>query len=76
MLNAYQMGKDKQGNRMIQSQEAVSQQVRDQAVATIECDVPAGWSLDEWRSVRGLARELAGERSGPWWRRPLRALHR
>ena len=61
---------------MIQSQEAVSQQVREQAVATLECDVPVGWSLDEWRTVRGLAREVTGERVAPWWRRPLRALRR
>ena len=57
-------------------QEAVSEQVRDQAVATLECDVPAGWSLDEWRTVRGLAREVTEDRAEPWWRRPLRALRR
>ena len=61
---------------MIQSQEGVSQQIRDQAVATLECDVPVGWSLDEWRTVRGLAREVTDERAAPWWRRPLRALQR
>ena len=61
---------------MVQSQEGVSQQVREQAVATLECDVPSGWSLDDWRTVRGLARELTEERPAPWWRRSLRALHR
>lgn len=61
---------------MIQSQEAVSQQVRDQGVATLECDVPAGWSLEEWRTARELAREVTDERAAPWWRRPLRALSR
>ena len=52
---------------MIQ-QDAVSEQLREQAVATVECDVPAGWSLDEWRAVRGMAREVIQER-GPWWRK-------
>ena len=61
---------------MIQREEAVSQQLRDQAVATLECDVPIGWSLDEWRTARGLAREVIEERPAPWWRRPLRALNR
>jgi hypothetical protein len=52
---------------MIQ-QDTVSEQVREQAVATVQCDVPAGWSLDEWRAVRGMARDVVGERT-PWWRR-------
>jgi hypothetical protein len=59
---------------MIQ-QDAVSEQVREQAVATVQCDVPAGWSLDEWRAVRGLAREVVGERA-PWWRRLSRVSRR
>jgi hypothetical protein len=59
---------------MIQ-QDAVSEQVREQAVATVECDVPVGWSLDEWRAVRGMARDVAGERA-PWWRRLPRASRR
>jgi hypothetical protein len=54
----------------------VSQQVREQSVATLECDVPDGWSLDEWRTVRGLAREVTTEDRPRWgvlrraWRRP------
>jgi hypothetical protein len=59
---------------MIQ-QDAVSEQVREQAVATLECDVPAGWSLDEWRAVRGMARDVVGERAR-WWRRLSRASRR
>ena len=59
---------------MIQ-QEAVSQQLREQAVATLECDVPVGWSLDEWRAVRGMARDVVGERA-PWWRKLSRASRR
>ena len=61
---------------MIQREEAVSHQLREQAVATLECDVPIGWSLEDWRTVRGLAREVTEERSAPWWRRPLRARRR
>jgi hypothetical protein len=61
---------------MIQTHEAVSQQVREQALATLECDVPVGWSLEDWRTVRGLAREVTEDPSAPWWRRSLRALHR
>jgi hypothetical protein len=61
---------------MIQREDAASHQLREQAVATLECDVPIGWSLEDWRTVRGLAREVTEERSAPWWRRPLRALHR
>jgi hypothetical protein len=59
---------------MIQ-QDAVSEQLREQAVATVECDVPAGWSLDEWRVVRGMARDVIGER-GSWWRRRPRTSRR
>ena len=53
-------------------QDAVSEQVRDGAVMPMECDVPVGWSLDDWRTVRGLAREMIEEPMGPWWRRLLR----
>jgi hypothetical protein len=59
---------------MIQ-QDAVSEQVREQAVATVQCDVPVGWSLDDWRAVRGMARDVGGERAR-WWRRLLRAPRR
>jgi hypothetical protein len=59
---------------MIQ-QDAVSEQLREQAVATVQCDVPARWSLDEWRAVRGMARDVFGERA-PWWRRLLRVPRR
>ena len=38
-------------------------------MATVECDVPVGWSLEEWRAVRGLAREATAELDLPWWRR-------
>ena len=41
---------------MIQRHEAVSQQLREQAVATLECDVPIGWSLEDWRAARGHSR--------------------
>jgi hypothetical protein len=61
---------------MLHRQEAVSEQVRDQAVATLECDVPVGWSLDDWRTVRELAREVTEDRAAAWWRRPLKALRR
>jgi hypothetical protein len=43
--------------------------VRNQAVATLECDVPAGWSLDDWRAARGLARDVTRERMTRSWRR-------
>jgi hypothetical protein len=54
-------------------QEAVIEEVRSQAVATLECDVPAGWSLDEWRAVRGMAREVTREPRWRPWRRRSRA---
>ena len=57
-------------------QEAVSEQLQSQAISTVECDVPVGWSLDDWRTVRGLAREVTEEPEAPWWRRPLQALRR
>jgi hypothetical protein len=56
--------------------EAVSEQLRDQAVATLECDVPVGWSLDDWRTVRGLASEVTREPEARLWRRLLRASRR
>jgi hypothetical protein len=61
---------------MIEQQDAVSEQLRDQAVATVECDVPVGWSLEEWRTVRGLARDVTRETTPPLWRRLLRAPRR
>lgn len=64
------------GNRMIERQDAVSERLRDHAVATLECDVPIGWSLDEWRTVRGLARDVTRESVVPFWRRLLRAPRR
>jgi hypothetical protein len=54
----------------------VSEHVRDQGVAPVECDVPVGWSLAEWRTVRRLAREVTTNRPAPWWRRLIRASHR
>jgi hypothetical protein len=53
---------------MIQ-QEAVVEEVRSQAVATLECDVPVGWSLDDWRAVRGMARDVTREPGWRLWRR-------
>jgi hypothetical protein len=55
--------------------DAISEQLREQAVATVQCDVPVGWSLDEWRTVRGMARDVVGERAR-WWRRLPRASRR
>jgi hypothetical protein len=49
--------------------------VRDQAIAPVECDVPDGWSLEDWRSVRGLAREVVDAPAAPWWRRRPRVRH-
>jgi hypothetical protein len=57
-------------------QEDVSEQVRDQALSPVDCDVPDGWSLEDWRTVRGLAREITEEPATPWWRRLLRAPRR
>jgi hypothetical protein len=57
-------------------QDAVSEQVQDQAVATVECDVPVGWSLEDWRKVRGLAREATSELESTWWRRLSRRRNR
>ena len=57
-------------------QEAVAQALEAQAVSPLECDVPVGWSLDDWRAVRGLAREVTAEPDAQWWRRPLQALRR
>jgi hypothetical protein len=52
--------------------EAVARMLEDQAVAPVECDVPVGWSLEDYRNVRGLAR-AATESSR---RRRLRSLWR
>lgn len=61
---------------MLGAQDDVSETVQDHALATMECDVPVGWSLDDWRTVRGLAREITGEPGQPWWRRLLQASRR
>jgi hypothetical protein len=61
---------------MTQRQEAISEDARDRAVATLECDVPLGWSLDDWRTVRGLAREVTREPGAPWSRLLRRASRR
>jgi hypothetical protein len=50
-------------------QDEVSEQVREQAIAPVECDVPVGWSLDEWRAVRGMARDVTRVSQVRWWRR-------
>jgi hypothetical protein len=51
-------------------QEALAQALEAQAVVSVECDVPIGWSLDDYRQVRGLAREASRE-PAPAWRRLL-----
>jgi hypothetical protein len=61
---------------MLEERDDTRSLVRDQAIAYEDCDVPAGWSLDEWRTVRGLAREIIREPAKPWWRRPPRASRR
>jgi hypothetical protein len=62
---------------MIEQQDAVSERLRDQAVETVECDVPVGWSLDEWRAVRGLARDVTRDPvARSLWRRMLRSPRR
>jgi hypothetical protein len=61
---------------MLGAQDDVSEQEQDHALATMECDVPVGWSLDDWRTVRGLAREVIPVLAQPWWRRLLRASRR
>jgi hypothetical protein len=50
-------------------QEVVAQALEAQAVVPLECDVPVGWSLEDYRQVRGLAREVIAP--GPRWRRLL-----
>ena len=57
-------------------QDAESEHLRDHAVAILECDVPAGWSLQDWREARGLAREVTTALEAPWWRRLRRASRR
>jgi hypothetical protein len=61
---------------MLGAQDDVSEQVQDHALATMECDVPVGWSLDDWRTVRELAREVTQEPAPRWWRRLRRASRR
>ena len=56
-------------------QEAVTQALEAQAVVSVECDVPVGWSLDDYRTARGLAREVM-EKPRPPWRRLLPAPRR
>jgi hypothetical protein len=51
-------------------QEAVTQALEAQAVVPVECDVPIGWSLDDYRTARGMAREVM-EEPGRAWRRLL-----
>ena len=57
-------------------QDAVTQALEDQAVVSVECDVPVGWSLDEYRQARGLAREVIQEPGSPWRRLLPRASRR
>lgn len=52
--------------------ETVSERVRDQALAPLECDVPDRWSLAEYRT----AVELRAELELPWWRRLRRTPRR
>jgi hypothetical protein len=61
---------------MLEVPDDVSERVQDHALVTVECDVPVGWSLDDWRRVRGLAQEVIREPAQPWWRRLLRASRR
>jgi hypothetical protein len=56
---------------MLKQQEAVNERTEHAAV-TLECDVPVGWSLEEWRAVRGLARDVTQVRPTPLLRRLLR----
>jgi hypothetical protein len=58
---------------MLEKQGDTRSLVCDQALAPVECDVPVGWSLDDWRTVRGLAREVIREPAPRWWRRRPRA---
>jgi hypothetical protein len=57
-------------------QDAVAQALEAQAVVPVECDVPIGWSLDDYRQVRGLAREVAREPGSAWRRLVPRASRR
>jgi hypothetical protein len=36
----------------------VTTRFQDDQLAVVECDVPEGWSLDDWRDVRAMAREF------------------
>ena len=49
-------------------QEAVAQALEAQAVVPLECDVPVGWSIDDYRTVRGLARDVMREPASGWRR--------
>ena len=57
-------------------QEAVAKALEAQAVLPVECDVPVGWSLDDYRQVRGIAREMTGEPVRAWRRLLPRASRR
>jgi hypothetical protein len=57
-------------------QEAVAEVLEAQAVVPVECDVPIGWSIDEYRSVRSLAREVVDVPEPRWWRRLSRGSRR
>ena len=54
-------------------QEALAKALEAQAVVPVECDVPVGWSLDDYRQVRGLAREVTREPRRVWRRLRPRA---
>jgi hypothetical protein len=43
---------------MAMQQEAVTRRVQDDQLAVVECDVPEGWSLADWKDVRAMARNL------------------
>jgi len=49
--------------------ESVSSQLRDMALAPIECDVPDRWSLSDYRAAIALRDEL----DLPWWRQVRRS---
>lgn len=49
---------------MAEQQEAVTRRYQDDQVAVVESDVPVGWSLDDWREARALARELTEPAGG------------
>jgi hypothetical protein len=57
-------------------QDAVTQALEAQAVVPVECDVPIGWSLDDYRAARGMAREVIEEPRHAWRRLVGRASRR